>query len=730
MSADEVRDDPLKAFACVHPDDYDQWLRKNAESVAKRAAFLGETRIVVRGEIRWIRAESTPRSMPDGSTIWEGVLIDVTDQRRAEEALQESEERYRLVAEITQESWWEENPASGWISNSKRFCRMLGLDDSMASYPLEDFLARIHPDEVERVQNAFLHAIREGSDFKETYRIRHVDGHYIWVEDRARVMRRDAEGVPIRVLGALTDITARRQMEIALEESEENFRRLFDDAPDAYFILHQEDLCVLACNRATERLMRGSWQQVIGMSPQQLSPPLQPDGRPSDKAAADMLRQILEKGYHRFEWMLRRFDGSDFWAEVTATVGQYHERDVLYVSVREIGEIIAAKQAAEAASIAKSQFLSVMSHELRTPLTAIMGMFQLIEMANASDRVRQFAAKGLNSSDHLLKVINDILDFSSIEAGRLAVASTPFQLRALLEEVVQLAQARRRVSVDLNVSLDAALQTLEFIGDALRLKQVLINLVGNAVKFTAVGSVTLSVNRAGGSPNTPVLEFAVSDTGIGMTPDQQSRLFQPFTQVDMSDARSFGGTGLGLAISQRLVSLLGGEPITVASQRDHGSRFSFRLALPVAGEAAASVASPGRALRAPVVERLAGYRLLVVEDEDTTRFMLRLLLEAEGAVVEEAEDGAKGVTAALASAAPFDMVLMDMQMSDKDGLEATRELRARGYVRPILALTANASSRDRDACLAAGMNDYISKPVKIDDLVEVLQRSRPPAQSA
>jgi PAS domain S-box-containing protein len=722
MSADEVRDDPLKAFACVHPDDYDQWLRKNAESVAKRAAFLGETRIVVRGEIRWIRAESTPRSMPDGSTIWEGVLIDVTDQRRAEEALQESEERYRLVAEITQESWWEENPATGWISNSKRFCRMLGLDDSMASYPLEDFLARIHPDEVERVQNAFLHAILEGSDFKESYRVRHADGHYIWVEDRARVMRRDAEGVPIRVLGALTDITARRQMEIALEESEENFRRLFDDGPDAYFILNQESLYVLACNRAAERLLGGSWQQIIGVSPQQLSPPLQPDGRASDEAAAEMLRQILEKGYHRFEWMHRRFDGSDFWAEVTATLGQYHERDVLYVSVREIGEIMAAKQAAEAASIAKSQFLSVMSHELRTPLTAIMGMFQLIERANAGGTVQQFAVRGLNSSEHLLKLINDILDFSSIEAGRLAVTRRPFQLRALLDEVIQLTHARRRENVYLKVSLDVALQRLELMGDALRLKQVLINLVGNALKFTAVGSVTLSVDCAGGTPEMPLLEFAVTDTGIGLTPGQQSRLFQPFTQVDMSDARSFGGTGLGLAISQRLVSLMGGEPITVESQRNFGSCFSFRLALPVEAAAPAPVAR-GDVHRAPAAGRLAGYRLLVVEDEDTTRFMLRLLLEAEGAVVEEAEDGAKGVTAALASATPFDMVLMDMQMSGKDGLAATRELRARGYRRPILALTANAYGRDRDACLAAGMNDHIPKPVKIDDLVEVVQRN-------
>ncbi len=724
LSADEIRGDPLKAFACVHPDDHDAWLKRNAEAVTKRVAFLGETRIVVRGETRWVRAESTPRSTPDGSTIWEGVLIDITDMRRAEQALQESEKRYRLVAEITQESWWEENPATGWISNSKRFCRMLGLDDSMESCPLDDFLARIHPDDVDRVATAFRRAISEGSDFKESYRLRHAAGHYIWIEDRARVMTRNAEGVPIRVLGAMTDITVRRKMEIALEESEENFRRLFDYAPDAYVILDQEDNSFVACNRATERLLRGSQEQIIGKSPQDVSPPFQPDGRPSAEAVAERMRQILAKGYLRFEWMLRSYDGTDFWAEVTATVGHYHERDVLYVSLREIGEIIAAKQAAEAASTAKSQFLSVMSHELRTPLTAIMGMFQLIEMANAGDRVRQFAAKGLNSSEHLLELINDILDFSSIEAGRLSVASTPFQLRALLDEVVQLAQARRRISVDLKVSLDMTLQTLEFMGDALRLKQVLINLVGNALKFTAAGSVSLSVNRAGGTPETPLLEFAVTDTGIGLTPEQQSRLFQPFTQVDMSDARSFGGTGLGLAISQRLVSLMGGAPIAVESQRNLGSRFSFQLALPVAGGAPAPVADPGQVLLAPAAGRLAGYRLLVVEDDNTTRFMLRLLLEAEGAVVEEAEDGAKGVCAALASATPFDIVLMDMQMSVKDGLEATRELRAQGYVRPILAITANAYGHDRDACLAAGMNDYVSKPVKIDELVEVLQRNR------
>ncbi len=514
MSADEVRNDPLKAFSCVHPDDYDAWLRKNADAVARRIAFLGETRIVVRGETRWVRAESTPRKMPDGSTIWEGVLIDVTDQRRAEEALRESEERYRLVAEITQESWWEENPASGWISNSKRFCRMLGLDDSMASYTLEYYLARIHPDDVDRVQDAFEQAVREGSDFKETYRLRHAAGHYIWVEDRARVMTRNAEGAAVRVLGAMTDITSRRQMEIALEESEENFRRLFDDAPDAYIILDQSDHGILACNRASERLLRGNRRQIIGMSPIGVSPPCQPDGRSSAEAAVDVMKRILKNGYLRFEWMHRRFDGTDFWAEVTATLGKYRERQVLYISLREIGEIIAAKQAAEAASISKSQFLSVMSHELRTPLNAIMNMFQLIQLTEVNAKVSDYVTRGLKSSEHLLNLVAEVLDFSSIEAGRMTVTRAPFRLDSLLDEVYSLRVGKPAAEVSFTIELDRSLQALVLMGDPLRLKQVLINLCGNALKFTERGKVALCVRRLGGTNDAPLLEFLDSHLGV------------------------------------------------------------------------------------------------------------------------------------------------------------------------------------------------------------------------
>lgn len=224
----------------------------------------------------------------------------------------------------------------------------------------------------------------------------------------------------------------------------------------------------------------------------------------------------------------------------------------------------------------------------------------------------------------------------------------------------------------------------------------------------------------------PLLEFAVADTGIGMTPEQQSRLFRPFTQVDMGNTRRFGGTGLGLVISQRLVILMGGETIEVESRLGAGSRFAFRLAFPDAGSVAATTDEAADAPPASPAGRLAGSRLLLVEDDDDGRFIMRLTLENEGAIVDEAEDGTVAVSKALAAATPYDAVLMDMRMPGKDGLATTRELRARGYSDAIIALTANAYERDRVDCLAAGMNDFATKPLKIDALVEVIRRHRKP----
>jgi PAS domain S-box-containing protein len=650
------------------------------------------------------------------------VCIDITARKQAAKALQESEERYRQVAEITQEGWWEENLPAGQVVNSRRLCDMLGLGDDMRECTLPVFLELIHPEDRARVQAAFDRAERDDVDYREIYRLRHADGHFVWVEDHGRIILRDQDGMPVRLLGSTTDITARKQAELALQESERNFRYLFDEAPDAYLILEMGDGRALACNHATERLLGGTREQIIGATPDRFSPPLQPDGTASGEAAARRIAEIIKTGYHRFEWMHRRFDGGDFWVEVTGTVGTFQQRPVLFIIWREIGEIIAAKQAAEAASIAKSQFLSVMSHEFRTPLAAIMGMFQLIDMAGVNDEVHDFVSRGLRSSEHLLRLVEDILDFSSIEAGRLELVRAPFRLGRLLDEVSDATAGQRRPDVVFAVDVDGTMREMDFLGDALRLRQVLINLLGNACKFTEHGRVVLSVRSAGGTADAPLLEFAVEDTGIGLAMEQMGRLFKPFTQLDMGDARRFGGTGLGLAISQRLVRLMGGEPISVQSQAGVGSRFAFRLALP---RTSGTASQDTPAVRKAPAGRLAGLRVLVVEDSVTIRFAVRLLLQSEGASVDEASDGAEGVESALSAAPRHDAVLMDMQIPVLDGVEATRELRRRGYTHPIVALTANAFAHDMQACFAAGMNDYIAKPVKIDRLIEVLKRNCP-----
>lgn len=717
---------PLSVYlARIHPDDLQRVLERFDTAMREGTEYREIYRIRhAQGHYIWVENRCRVLSRDsDGKPLRVlGALVDVTDRKQAETALRISEERYRQVAEITQEAWWEEDIELSILTNSHRFCDILGRGEEILECTVAAYRELIHPDDRNHTRAAHDRAVYEGADYKQVYRLLHANGHYVWVEDLARVIARDEQGKATRMLGAITDITARKKAQIALQESEENFRRLFDDAPDAYLIMDQSDLTILACNHAAARLLRSSRQQVIGKKPDEVSPPVQPDGRPTTEVAAEQMDQILSKGYHRFEFMHRRVDGDDFWAEVTAGVGSFRQRPVFYVTWREIGEIIAAKQAAEAASVAKTQFLSVMSHELRTPLNAIMGMFQLIEMSGVSDKVRDFAAKGLKSSDHLLQLVDDILDFSSIEAGRLALMRMPFSLSTLLDEVISAAGARRKTNIDLKVNVDPTVQTLELAGDALRLRQVLINLLGNALKFTESGSVVLSVTRAGGSEQSPLLEYSVTDTGIGLTPEQLSRLFQPFTQVDMSSVRRFSGTGLGLVISQRLIGLLGGEPIKVESQAGVGSRFAFRLALPVVRRTVAELPVTG----APVspAGRLNGLRLLVVDDSESERFMLRLLMEAEGAIVEQADDGAQGISAILAAERPFDAVLMDMQMPNKDGLQATRELRTLGYRHPILALTANAFERDRQACLAAGMNDHVAKPAKIEELVDVVQRNR------
>jgi len=445
---------------------------------------------------------------------------------------------------------------------------------------------------------------------------------------------------------------------------------------------------------------------------------LSADVPPTDASA---WRALLERVGRTYQSM----DQDKSLLERAMSLSSQEMRRALDVALASKREAADARAAAEAANRAKSEFLANMSHEIRTPMTAILGYSELLLEPELTEAERSAHVQTIRrSGEHLLAIINDILDISKIEAGRMTVERVPCSPVQIVREVAELMRPRAEgKGLALRVMCEGPVPAT-IRSDATRVRQILVNLVGNAIKFTEHGRIDVRLEFLGAEAGGPRLSFAVEDTGIGMTDAQVAGLFQPFVQVDTSATRRFGGTGLGLSITKRLAEMLGGG-VTVASRPGHGSRFTACVAtgplggVPMVDRMDAPAPAPAaRDVRRPSLD---GARILLAEDGPDNQRLIAFQLRRAGARVDIADNGRVAMEK-VDAAGGYDLVLMDMQMPELDGYAATRLLRERGYRGPIIAVTAHAMEGDADKCRAAGCDGYATKPIETAKLLDLCAR--------
>ncbi len=664
------------------------------------------------------------------------------------------------IFEAVRVGTWTHDLASDLTVHQGQIDQIFGFPVGTAQRSFQDLLQAIHPEDRSRLREASQRAIVQGDSIDLEFRVQWPDGSVHWVLAQGGVSKYSG-GKPVCLSGINLDITRLKTTESALQaseasvrklnealerririqtkelvESEKRFRLMVEGLRDYAFFMLDTEGTVMSWNLGAERIHGYTAEEIIGKHFSILCPEEDlRSGRPEEE-----LQIAAEQG--RFEqsgWRLRR-DGGRFWAHVLLTAVHDESGDLCAFSqiTRDITErkrtqevVEEQRRRAEDANQAKSRFLASMSHEIRTPMNAILGMTELLWDTELDEDQRHYVEIFRRAGATLMELINDILDLSKIESGRLVLEKTEFDVETVVADVVELlAPKAHEKGVGLRSWLAPAV-TKRVVGDAARLRQVLVNLVGNAIKFTSSGEVVISVEQP--EQNAPgELTFAVSDTGIGIPTDKLATIFEAFEQVDSSTARKYGGTGLGLPISQRLVECMGGV-LRVDSEPGRGSTFHFTAKFDTAAAAARleqaptkpvyTNGTPGSSLGKPVTARIAT-RILVAEDSMDNQFLIEAYLKGSpyglsfvadgGAAVRQFRDG------------QFDVVLMDMEMPIMDGLTATRAIREieKGQGRravPIVALTANAHREAIQACHSAGCTSHLSKPVSKAGLLRTLE---------
>lgn len=636
--------------------------------------------------------------------------------------LQQATERLDLVIEAANAGIWDLDLALRSMYLSQRVFHMLGLSTTSGHAPLAGIWPLLHPSDRRHVARAAVRQLRRGSAFDCEFRCRHVVDGWRWYRARATAAKSEQCGAR-RLVGSLTDIHEQRV-------SQENLQRVsrllaesqalgrvggweLDLATEKLFWtaetyrIHEQDpasFVPTVDNAVLHYVPRAQLQVRAAME----------DARTRGRAFSLDLELVTARGRHI--WV--RASGAAVFAGGRAVrlLGGFQD---ITEQKHFDEELVRAKEAAESASEAKSAFLAAMSHEIRTPMHTVLGYTDMLRDTDLDEEQRECVSIIASSGNSLLRLIDDILDFSKVEAGKMVLERMSFDVNRVVQDVARMMRPQaNQKGLSVRVETDEA-KVYQAIADPQRVHQVLVNLAGNAVKFTASGSVVFAVAMVAGR-----VQVQVRDTGIGIPADALSKLFQDFVQVDSSTQRRYGGTGLGLAISKQLVEAMAGT-IGVTSEEGVGSVFWFEL--PGALEEPVAGTDGGGELQgiaAAELEVMGGRRVLVAEDN---RLNLRLavrVLETFGLKVDTALDGE--IATQLACQNNYDLVLMDCLMPGVDGFEATRRIRRHeqqaGHRIPIIALTANALPEDRAACLAAGMDDFVSKPFTRQTLHQALMR--------
>ena len=659
------------------------------------------------------------KSLKDAHNEFDGsfaMFTDITLRKNAEIALANSELMLRSIKNSIPDLVWLKDVNGLYLQCNKAFERFFGADES-AIIGKDDY-AFFNKELADFFRDNDRKAIEAGGPRINEEWLTFAEDDYTGLFETVKSPMYDAHGRLIGVLGIARDITARKRAEEALRESEERFKALHN-ASFGGIAIHDKGV-ILECNLGLSEMFGYARDELIGMDGLLLVA----------QRSRDVVMSHILAGYEKpYEEYGRRKNGEEFPMRLEARNLPYKGKMVRAVEFRDITDsvkaaqaLLDAKEAAESATRAKSEFLANMSHEVRTPLNGVLGMLQLLQTTEQTDEQKEYILGAIKSTNRLTRLLADILDISKIEAGKLQIIEAAFSTACLQESIMEIFRpTAREKSLAFDFHVDAQMPP-RLIGDETRVRQILFNLVGNALKFTESGSVLVDAMTlpAKGSGAVRVL-FAVSDTGIGITDEQLKDIFEPFVQGERSYTRCYQGAGLGLAIVRKLVRILGGEMV-IDNTTGRGTTVyvSLPFKLPVSHQDPA-------ALQPRQADEPAGtpLRVLLVEDDEFSLFAGKRMLHKMGYSVTTAPDGREAL--ALLHEQDFDLVLMDIQMPVMDGVEATKAIRGslnlgeKSHI-PIIAMTAYAMTGDKDRFLAAGMDGYISKPVERDELRTVIGR--------